>query len=105
MLKIRGMDIYYIRGDDDSFSIQPTADDGTEITDFTGVFSVKKNHDDTEYVLQYQITSNGVVTLTHEKTKDLSYGDYLWDAELILSDGTHQTIGPGKLHMKPDVTV
>lgn len=24
MLKIRGMDIYYIRGDDDSFTIQPT---------------------------------------------------------------------------------
>lgn len=41
MLKIRGMDIYYIRGDDDGFSIQPTAEDGTEITGFTGVFSVK----------------------------------------------------------------
>lgn len=23
MLKIRGMDIYYVRGDDDSFTIQP----------------------------------------------------------------------------------
>lgn len=34
MLKIKNMDIYYIRGDDDGFSIQPTADDGTEITDF-----------------------------------------------------------------------
>lgn len=29
MLKIRGMDIYYIRGDDDSFSVQPTTADGT----------------------------------------------------------------------------
>ena len=40
MLKIRGMDIYYIRGDDDSFSVQPTTADGTAITGYTGTFSV-----------------------------------------------------------------
>lgn len=26
MLKIRGMDIYYVRGDDDSFTIQPVTE-------------------------------------------------------------------------------
>nr|DAI71009.1 MAG TPA: hypothetical protein [Caudoviricetes sp.] len=53
MLKIRGMDIYYIRGDDDSFSIQPTTEDGTAVTGYSGVFSVKRSYDDTDYVLQY----------------------------------------------------
>ena len=103
MLKIRGMDIYYIRGDDDGFSIQPTADDGTEITDFTGVFSVKKSYDDTNYVLQCPMDGS-VVDLTHDKPQGLAYGDYVWDVQLTLSDGTHQTIGPGKFHLLPDVT-
>lgn len=92
MLKIKDMDIYYIRGDDDGFSIQPTADDGTEITDFTGVFSVKKSYDDTNYVLQCPMDGT-VVNLTHDKTKNLSYGDYIWDVELTLADGIRQTIG------------
>lgn len=103
MLKIRGMDIYYIRGDDDSFSIQQLAEDGTEITDFIGVFSVKKTYDDTNYVLQCQMDS-AVVALTHDKTQGLTYGNYVWDVELTLADGTHQTIGPGKFHLLPDVT-
>lgn len=104
MLKIKNMDIYYIRGDDDGFSIQPTADDGTEITDFTGVFSVKKSYDDTNYVLQC-LMDGTVVNLTHDKTKNLAYGDYIWDVELTLADGIRQTIGPGKFHLLPDVTI
>lgn len=72
MLKIRGMDIYYIRGDDDGFSIQPTAEDGTEITGFTGVFSVKKSYDDINYVLQCPMDGT-VVNLTHDKTKNLAW--------------------------------
>lgn len=104
MLKIKDMDIYYIRGDDDGFSIQPTTDDGTEITDFTGVFSVKKSYDDTNYVLQCPMDGT-VVNLTHDKTKNLAYGDYIWDVELTLADGIRQTIGPGKFHLLPDVTI
>lgn len=103
MLKIKGMDIYYIRGDDDSFTIQPVQTDGTHITGYTGVFSVKHTYDDTDYVLQCPMDGS-VVDLTHEKTKGLAYGDYVWDVQLVLADGTHQTIGPGKLHMLPDVT-
>ena len=45
-----------------------------------------------------------VVDLTHDKTQRLEYGDYVWDVQLILADGTHQTIGPGKFHLLPDVT-
>ena len=45
MLKIRGMDIYYIRGDDDSFTIQPVQADGTPITGYTGVFSIKRTYE------------------------------------------------------------
>lgn len=103
MLKIRGMDIYYVRGDDDSFTIQPVQADGTAITGYTGVFSVKRTYDDTDYVLQCPMDGS-VVDLTHEKTKYLAYGDYVWDVQLTLSDGMHQTIGPGKFHLLPDVT-
>lgn len=103
MLKIRGMDIYYIRGDDDSFSVQPTTTNGTEITGYTGTFSVKRSYDDTNYVLQVPM-DGAVVDLSHDKTQKLAYGDYVWDVQLVLADGTHQTIGPGKFHMLPDVT-
>lgn len=103
MLKIRGMDIYYVRGDDDSFTIQPVHADGTAITGYTGVFSVKRTYDDTDYVLQCPMDGS-VVDLTHEKPQCLAYGDYVWDVQLTLSDGMHQTIGPGKFHLLPDVT-
>lgn len=103
MLKIRGMDIYYVRGDDDSFTIKPVQADGTPITGYTGVFSIKRSYDDTGYVLQYPMDGSAV-DLTHEKTQGLAYGDYVWDAQLTLADGAHQTIGPGKSHMLPDVT-
>lgn len=46
-----------------------------------------------------------VVNLTHDKTKNLAYGDYIWDVELTLADGIRQTIGPGKFHLLPDVTI
>lgn len=103
MLKIRGMDIYYVRGDDDSFTIQPVQADGTPITGYTGIFSVKRTYDDTDYVLQC-LMDGSVVDLTHEMTQNLAYGDYVWDVELTLADGAHQTIGPGKFHLLPDVT-
>ena len=103
MLKIKGMDIYYIRGDDDSFSVQPTTADGTAITGYSGVFSVKRSYDDTAYVLEVPM-DGAVVDLTHDKTQGLAYGDCVWDVQLVLEDGTHQTIGPGKFHLLPDVT-
>lgn len=103
MLKIRNMDIYYIRGDDDSFSVQPTKSDGTAITGYSGTFSVKKSYDDADYVLQIAM-DGGAVDLKHDATKGIAYGDYVWDIQLTLADGTHQTIGPGKLHILPDVT-
>jgi len=103
MLKIRSMDIYYIRGDDDSFSIQPTTEDGTAVTGYSGVFSVKRSYDDTDYVLQCNMDGD-IIDLTHEMTQNIAYGDYVWDVELTLADGTHQTIGPGKFHLLPDVT-
>lgn len=103
MLKIKELDIYYIRGDDDSFSVQPETPDGALITGFSGTFSVKRSYDSRGYVLQVAM-DGAVVDLTHDKTQGLEYGDYVWDVQLILADGTHQTIGPGKFHLLPDVT-
>ena len=83
--------------------MQPTTADGEAITGYAGTFSVKRTYDDTDYVLQVAM-DGAVVDLTHDKTQGLAYGDYVWDVQLVLADGTHQTIGPGKLHMLPDVT-
>lgn len=68
MLKIKGMDIYYIRGDDDSFSVQPTTADGAAITGYTGTFSVKRSYDDTNYILQVAM-DGAIVDLSHDKTQ------------------------------------
>jgi len=103
VLKIKELDIYYIRGDDDSFSVQPETPDGEPLEGFTGVFSVKRSYDATDYILQVEM-DGAVVDLTHDKTQGLEYGDYVWDVQLVLADGTHQTIGPGKFHLLPDVT-
>ena len=42
MLKIIGKNIYHIRGDTDSFDVNLTQEDGSDIGPYTAVFSVKK---------------------------------------------------------------
>lgn len=103
MIKIRNLDIYYIRGDDEKIGVTVTMPDGTEITDWTGAFSVKKEYSDTSYIIQVPLQDKSVA-LTHDATKNIEPGDYVWDIEIILENGRHQTIGPGRMHILPDVT-
>lgn len=44
MLKIIGTNIYHIRGDTDSFDVNLTQEDGSDIGPYTAVFSVKKKN-------------------------------------------------------------
>lgn len=103
MLKIIGTSIYHIRGDTDSFDVNLTQDDGSDIGPYTAVFSVKKKITDDAYVFQAPV-QNGVVSLTHDTTNDLEAGDYVWDIEVRTQDGWVQTVGPGIFRVIADVT-
>lgn len=104
MLRIRELDIYHTRGDTDSIAISPKNADGSDIKEFSAVFSVKRSYSDKSPLFQLEL-KNGAINFTHEVTRKLPPGDYVWDIELRLSNGTYQTIGPGVYHLKPDVTV
>lgn len=103
MLKIIGNNIYHIRGDTDSFDVELTQEDGSDIGPYTAVFSVKKKITDDAYVFQAPV-QNGVVSLTHEMTNDLGAGDYIYDIEVRTPDGGVQTVGPGLFRVIADVT-
>lgn len=103
MLKIIGTSIYHIRGDTDSFDVNLTQEDGSDIGPYIAVFSVKKKITDDAYVFQAPV-QNGVVSLTHDMTNDLEAGDYVWDIEVRTQDGWVQTVGPGIFRVIADVT-
>lgn len=103
MLKIIGTNIYHIRGDTDSFDVNLAQEDGSDIGPYTAIFSAKKNIGDDDYVFQCPVT-NGKVSLAHDMTNNLAAGDYTWDIEVKLQDGSIQTIGPGLFRVIADVT-
>ncbi|WP_337742203.1 hypothetical protein [Megasphaera sp.] len=103
MLKIIGTNIYHIRGDTDSFDVDLTQEDGSDIGPYTAVFSVKKNITDAAYALQCPV-QDGIVSLTHDMTANLDAGDYVWDIEVRTQGGGVQTIGPGLFRVIADVT-
>lgn len=103
MLKIIGTSIYHIRGDTDSFDVNLTQEDGSDIGPYTAVFSVKKNITDVAYALQCPV-QDGIVSLTHDMTANLDAGDYVWDIEVRTQDGWVQTVGPGIFRVIADVT-
>ncbi|WP_337510080.1 hypothetical protein [Megasphaera sp.] len=103
MLKIIGNNIYHIRGDTDSFDVDLTQEDGSDVGAYTAVFSVKRNINDAQYAFQAPV-QDGVVSLTHDMTANLDPGDYVWDVEVRFQDGGYQTIGPGLFRVLADVT-
>lgn len=103
MLKIIGTNIYHIRGDTDSFDVNLTQEDGSDIGPYTAVFSVKRNIDDLLYAFQAPV-QDGVVSLTHDMTANLDPGDYVWDIEVRTQGGGVQTVGPGLFRVIADVT-
>lgn len=103
MIKIYGNNIYHTRGDTDSFDVNLTQEDGSDIGPYTAVFSVKRNIDDAQYAFQAPV-QDGVVSLTHDMTANLDPGDYVWDIEVRTKGGGVQTVGPGLFRVIADVT-
>ena len=95
MIIIEGNHISLVRGD--SATINLTIKDKKtnqeyilEVGDIVR-FSVKKEIQSHDIVIQKQFNNNEIV-LDYEDTKDLSFGDYVYDVELQYSDGQRDTI-------------
>lgn len=98
--------IYHTRGDTADFDVNIKVDD-EPITDYTAVFSVKKNYKDKEYLFQRPV-EDGHVHISHNTTQELPFDDYYYDIEVRINDGTEEgryiTIGPYRYKLQPDVT-
>lgn len=103
--------IYHRRGDTGGLDASSLTVDGIKLSDltqpYTAIFSLKKSVDDAQPVLQKQMVM-GQIYLLHADTQGLSYGDYVYDVQVHIDDGTAEgrygTIGPYAYHLLPDVT-
>lgn len=68
----------------------------------SAIFSVKKNINDTEYILQKQIV-DGLLKFEHEDTNTLDAGDYVFDIQVVY-DGEIETPLIGTFKLIADVT-
>lgn len=105
MMKIKGQNITHMRGDTGCIDIilysngNPyTMQDGDTLT-----FSVKRNINDSDYVVQKTSKSNKVI-FQHSDTKDLQPGNYVYDIQVQTALGQVQTIGPAKYVIQADIT-
>lgn len=103
MFKVIGSNIYHTRGDTARLNVTIQYEDGEEVTGYTAMFSVKKKLKDEEYLFQQEVT-DGVIVITHDMTKNLPFGDYVYDIEVHTAEGEVQTIGPAEYHLTADVT-
>lgn len=98
--------IYHKRGDTAEFDLNVTLD-GEPITNYEAVFSVKKTLKDTKYILQKEVV-DGHVRLEHSDTQDLPFGEYYYDIQIKIDDGTEEgmytTLGAYKYYLEADVT-
>ena len=111
MLKITGNDIQLTRGDTayidlnilDQTGSPYVLDEGDEVH-----AQIRKKANDGELILDGNITvSEGVPvwTLTHDETKDIPIGTYVYDVELVTSSGEVFTfIEKSKFKITDEVT-
>ena len=105
MIKIKGSNITHMRGDTGCINVSLTSD-GEPYTMQTGdviIFSVKRNTQDTEYVLQ-KTSNTGQIIFNHKDTQNLTPGSYVYDIQLVTSIGQVQTLGPARYILQADVT-
>ena len=107
MFEIKKGNIFHTRGDTADFHINITIDK-EPVVDYTAIFSVKKNYKDVEYLYQIPV-DDGSVHISHDTTQELPFGDYYYDIQVRIENGTTEgryiTIGPYQYHLQPDVTV
>lgn len=81
------------RGDTAKIALSITSAESAayDSTKDTVVLTVKKSTTDKEKVLQ-KTAVNGVITLSHDDTKNLDYEDYVYDVQLTTVAGDVCTI-------------
>ena len=94
MLTINGNDICLTRGDTAELNITVLSASGTEYELQAGdkiTFTVKKN----VYTEDVLIEKEGAqIIIEPADTKELAYGEYTYDVQVTLADGTVSTIIP-----------
>ncbi len=98
--------IYHLRGDTAEFDVNITQD-GVPLENYEAVFSVKKTLKDRTYLFQKPIT-NGHIRIEHSDTQDLPYGNYYYDIQVHIDDGTAEgqyvSLPPNRYILMADVT-
>ena len=103
MFKIRGDNIYHTRGDTGGFAIELRDENEEEISEYSAVMSVKRKLRDSEYLFQVPV-QDGYCSIQPETTRDLPFGNYFYDIQVTMRDGTVQTVGHFEYHLMADVT-
>lgn len=96
MLKVYGKKMWLTRGDTGILQINYSV----PVT--SGVFSLKKNINDTEYVLQKDVT-DGILKIEHADTNDLEARLYVYDIQVTAGTDV-ETVMKGVFDLLPDVT-
>lgn len=66
-------------------------------------FTLKKNTTTEEFILKRQLSSNQF-TISHEETKEMNYGTYVYDVQLTQENGDVTTIiKPSKFKITEEV--
>ena len=106
MYKVTGNAIVMTRGDTVTLELSIKKDNGEEYELYNGdsvVLSLKKSVEDEEYVFQKTFVEKRIV-IEHDDTKDLEFGEYVYDVQLTYNDGQIATIiTPSKLYLDKEV--
>ena len=106
MIDVKGTSIYLTRGDTLRIQLSITKNgepyelqDGDIIT-----FSLKKKINDKECILQKTIGADYLLEIEPEETKDLNFGQYIYDIQMEYADGTIDTfITPSNFTLTDEV--
>ena len=110
------VDIEIIRGDNKTFKFQRKTEQGQVITDEPNEMYItfKTNDVINDYVIQKvyskeeisfdDLTGFWSFELEPKDTNNLSYGEYLFDIEIITEENKVKTICEGSLMVNPEIT-
>ena len=95
MLNITNSEIKLTRGDSATILVQIKDLNGDIYNLEPGdklLFTMKRNCNTTEIVIQKDITSDSIINITHDDTKNLDYGSYIFDVQCTLANGKVYTV-------------
>lgn len=107
MLKIKGNTIYLTKGDNAKFKLHITDEDDKPyifVSQTEIYFSVKKDIEDNQYILQKKVVNSDIIELLHEETKGLEVGRYVYDVQLVCNDKYYTIVPPSTFYIEEEVT-